>query len=107
MNNALPYRSFTLRRNIPILIGAFLCLYFGYHIIQGHRSLPALVAVQHDVVEKNAELVILKSKREALERKVVMLRPGSLNKDFLEERVRFMLGYRHPDEWFVSGSGLR
>ncbi|MCD8562614.1 MAG: septum formation initiator family protein [Alphaproteobacteria bacterium] len=98
--------SFSLRRNIPVFIGMFLCLYFSYHIVQGHRSFPALVSLDYQIADKEAELDVLRAERLKLERKVVMLRPGSINKDFLEERVRFMLGYRHPDDWIVSGFGV-
>lgn len=34
----------------------------------------------------------------ALERKVLKLRPESLDPDLLEERVRLVLGYTYPDE---------
>ncbi|HRQ61685.1 MAG TPA: septum formation initiator family protein [Alphaproteobacteria bacterium] len=94
---------FELRKNIPLMIGLFLCLYFAYHTILGHRSVPALLSVNATIAEKAAELSELKAERAGLERKVTMLRPGSINTDFLEERVRTVLGYRFADEWIVIG----
>lgn len=79
-------------------------MYFSYHALQGHRSFPALLSVQNTIETQSVALETLKKERAVLERKVVMLRPGSLNRDFLEERVRFVLGYRHPDEWLVINS---
>ena len=38
------------------------------------------------------------AERQKLETKVVMMRPGSINKDLLEERIRSVLGYRYEDE---------
>lgn len=105
--NAFIHPTFELRRNIPIYVGALLCLYFGYHVLQGHRSFPALVSLEYMIADKQGELATLQAKREALERKVVMLRPGSINRDFLDERVRVMLGYRHPDEWIVINSSAQ
>lgn len=102
--NTLSFQRFTLRQNIPVMVGVFLCLYFSYHALQGHRSFPALLSVHNSIDTRAVELEALRLERGALERRVDMLRPGSLNKDFLEERVRFMLGYRHPDEWFVINS---
>lgn len=43
----------------------------------------------------------LKEKRQTLEARVVKLRDGSIDPDFLEERVRVMLGYVYPDEHII------
>lgn len=39
--------------------------------------------------------------KEALETKVKMMRPDSLDRDFVEERVRHVLGYTYPSEAVV------
>lgn len=47
------------------------------------------VTIEHDS---------LKQQRLAIEKKVVMMRPGSIDRDLLEERARHVLGFRHADE---------
>ncbi|GJL84823.1 MAG: hypothetical protein DHS20C02_05980 [Micavibrio sp.] len=96
--NALYQQRYVIRQNLIFLIGICLTIYFSYHTIQGNRSYLRLMSL-NSVISKTAdEYKILKSKRETIEEKVVMMRPGTINRDLLEERVRLVLGYRHPDE---------
>lgn len=92
---------FLIRRNIVALIGVCLCIYFSYHAIQGERSYLSLLSLNSTIEKTQTEYAALKTQREELERKVVMLRPSSLNRDLLEERVRAVLGYKHPDELVI------
>ena len=46
----------------------------------------------------------LSYKKENLHKKVAMMRPGTVNKDLLEEQVRLKLGYRAPDEMVIFGN---
>lgn len=97
---------FLIRQNLLTLMGLCLCLYFSYHALQGQRSLGALNALEKQIEtlsQKNDTL--LKEKLE-IEQKVVMMRPGSLNRDLLEERARLTLGYRHKDELALTQSSL-
>ncbi len=48
----------------------------------------------------------LVEERSALEKKVVMMRPGSIDRDLLEERVRFVLGYHKPNEVVLRQDSL-
>jgi len=45
-----------------------------------------------------AEFETVSADKIALERKVVMMRPGTINRDLLEERIRSVLGYRYENE---------
>lgn len=47
------------------------------------------------------ELAALEGRRSALEARVVMLRPQSVNADFLEERARLVLGVSADDETII------
>lgn len=96
--NRLYQNRFLIRQNMIFLIGICLTVYFSYHAIQGNRSYLRLMSLNADIAEISHEYEMLKSERTAIEEKVVMMRPGSINKDLLEERVRLVLGYRHPDE---------
>lgn len=90
-----------LRDHILILMGACLCFYFSYHLLLGERSISRLFEVQRMVQTKSQERDNLAAKKEALEKKVVMMRPGSIDRDLLEERVHLVLGYHHRDDVFV------
>lgn len=96
--NALYQRRYIIRQNLIVLIGICLTVYFSYHTIQGNRSYLRLMSLNASISKAEEEHKILKSERESIEEKVVMMRPGSINRDLLEERARLVLGYRHPDE---------
>lgn len=99
MNNTHPYLS---NKHIVFLaLGLFLCVYFLYHSFQGSRSYPTLLSLGESIVAAQAELEDARKQRENLESQVVMLRPGSINPDLLEERVRLVLGYKSPDEYVI------
>lgn len=102
MNKLLRQRYY-LRQNLILLIGVFLCSYFVYHTVQGQRSLPCLQTLRGEIEALKVEQAAVEAERAALEERVVMLRPGSINKDLLEERARYVLGYRHPNEVAVVG----
>ena len=104
MNRLLEYR-YLVRRNIFMLIGVSLCFYFSYHLVQGERSYLRLISLEKKIEKLSTEYASLKEKRTALEEKVIMLRPDSINKDLLEERVRHVLGFIHPDERILFDSG--
>ena len=86
------------RQNWVFMGGVFLCLYFTYFIVQGDRSYVRLIGLRMAISRSESEYERLKTDRADLERKVDMLRPGSINRDYLEERARVMLGYRNPGE---------
>jgi cell division protein FtsB len=84
------------------ILGPFLtvCLmvYFIYHIFQGERGLISWLRLQQKIREDEKVLIDLQGQREILERKVYLLRPDSLDRDMLEERVRFLLNFARSDE---------
>lgn len=102
--NKISTLRYLLGRNLIMMVGVFLCIYFSYHAVQGQRSFSRLMSVETTTWHLQNEHALLVKEREALEQKVVMLRPGSINRDLLEERVRYVLGYRHPDEVAVVSS---
>lgn len=82
-------------------MGVCLCFYFSYHLVLGERSIRRLQEVNQSLQEKSRSYDALAVEKQALEKKVVMLRPGSINRDLLEERVQFVLGYHHKDDVFI------
>lgn len=60
-----------------------------------------MLTLERQVAEITQTHDRLASERQALEKKVTMMRPGSINKDLLEERARYVLGYSYDDERII------
>ncbi len=80
------------------VIGLCLSFYFCYHLVAGQRGYFSLISLESQTASTTAEYAALKSEREAVEKRVIMMRPGSIDRDLLEERARHVLGYRYKDE---------
>lgn len=91
-------KRYILRRNMMAVIGICLSVYFSYHLIAGQRGYFRLTTLEKRIASVSGEHDALKQQRLALEKKVIMMRPGSIDRDLLEERARHVLGYRHADE---------
>lgn len=94
-------QRYVVRDNFLAIIGICLSFYFSYHMISGGRSYFRLMALERNVERLNDQYESLHKERVALENKVAMMRPGSIDPDLLEERARVMLGFQHPDELIV------
>jgi len=73
-------------------------VYFGYHAIQGDRGLLTMIKLENRIAAVKAELAATKADEDALERRVSLMRPASLDRDMLEEQVRLVLNYTHPGD---------
>ena len=89
------------RQIVGPLMGAALMAYFAYHAVQGDRGLLAWWNLRYEIEKTNYELAEVTAEKQALEHRVSLLRPGSLDRDMLEERARLMLGSLHPDDLIV------
>jgi len=92
---------FILRRNMMAIIGLCLSFYFCYHLVAGQRGYFRLMTLENRLANIEAEYQELHTKRAAIEKKVIMMRPGSIDRDLLEERVRHVLGYHYKDEYVI------
>lgn len=90
----------------PVL-GAALVGYFAYYTVEGERGLIALTRLQSEVNQAQAVLSQTRAEREALELKVVSLRPDSLDLDRLDERTRSILNDSRSDELIINLPGTR
>jgi len=81
----------------PVL-GACLIVYIAYHMVQGDRGLIAYWQLTKQVTQADIVHLRLSRQREIIQNRVNLLNPRSLDRDMLEERARFMLGYSLPDE---------
>ncbi|WP_373085584.1 septum formation initiator family protein [Sneathiella sp.] len=81
----------------PIL-GILAVAYFSYHLVEGDRGLFAYLKLQHEIDKADAIYQVTEIEKQALEKRVSLLRPENLDLDMLEERARDVLGIAHPDE---------
>ncbi len=81
----------------PVL---FLCFaaYLAYHTVNGERGLIAWAHMTQQLTQVNGDLSRARAERDRLERRVMLLRPDSLDLDMLEERARAVLNYGLPNE---------
>ena len=75
-----------------------LAAYFGYYLLYGNHGIVSLVRVQQEIELKQAALEQIRTERRALEHRVSLLRPESVDPDLLEEQARARLGLTERDE---------
>lgn len=75
-----------------------LFLYFAYHLVHGDRGYFAWKGLEEKlkIAESTYEKTL--AERKALENRVKMLRPDSIDLDLLDERARAVLGFVKPSE---------
>jgi cell division protein FtsB len=89
------------------LLALALMAYFIYHIIQGERGLLSWMRLKQKIAESEKVLAEVQSKKEALEKRVSLLRPESIDPDMLEERARAVLNFARKDEIVVIDDSLK
>ncbi|GAA5540871.1 MULTISPECIES: septum formation initiator family protein [Brucella] len=82
---------------LPILTAAFLS-YFGFHAYHGEFGLYARIRLEEQKAILTKQLEKISGERSALEKRVALLRDGSIEKDMLDEQARRALNLSHPDE---------
>lgn len=96
MNKLIAHR-YVIRQNWLAIMGFCLFCYFSYHAVLGERSYIRLMSLEREIAKISLTYDKRHEERSALEAKVVRMRPDTLDKDLLEERVHYVLGYYHPD----------
>jgi cell division protein FtsB len=79
-------------------IAALVIAYFGVNAYSGNHGLRAKQDLDQQIAELSDELASLKAERTTWERRVVLLRPESIDPDMLDERARVLLHYADPRE---------
>lgn len=92
------HRPRRLRRALPSAVFIGVMAYFLYHAVQGEHGLLALREIDARAMELQPEAAAVAAQREALEARVALLQPDSLDPDMLDEQARRRLGFVHPDE---------
>ena len=83
-------------RHWLVLFAYGLAIYFGYHAVVGSRGLLAWRQLNQDIAATEQELAALRAERQALEEKVLRLRPDSLDPDLIDELARGHLSLAGP-----------
>lgn len=73
-------------------------LYFVFHSIYGSRGIIAYFKLQAELESSHKKLDQLRSERLEIENRTKLLRPGSLDRDMLDEKTRNVLGLSLPKE---------
>ena len=73
-------------------------LYFVFHSIYGSRGVLAYFKLQAELGNAHNKLNLLRAERLEIESRAKLLRPGSLDKDMLDEKARNTLGIASPNE---------
>ena len=87
---------------IVMIVCMSLLGYFGWDSHYGPRSFDQPDALAAKVADLDAKLEIIRSERQALERKVSLMRPESIDPDMLDELARTTLDYGKPGEFIVK-----
>lgn len=93
-----------LPKLLPILVGAALVAYFGFHAAYGERGLVSWRALEAEAAERQARLEALEARRQVVERRVALVSGPEIDGDILEEEVRAMFGWTRPDEIVILDS---
>ena len=82
---------------------AFLMMlgYFGYHSIHGKHGWHASHRVNAQVTALRAELDALNREKAALEHRISLMLPESLDPDMLDESARSSLNFAHPNDLLI------
>lgn len=76
--------------------------YFVWHGVNGERGYLAWRNLQQEVRTAQAEFDQVRGEREALERRVHLLYPQTLDPDMLDESARRLLNFGLPDEIVIQ-----
>jgi cell division protein FtsB len=88
------------------LIAVTLVIYFIYHLIQGERGILSWMRLKQRIAIAEKRLDEVREEQNALEQRVHLLRPDSLDLDMLEERARSVLNFARKDEIIVHDKEL-
>ncbi len=80
------------------LVAAAFLGYFAFHAYSGSFGIWAMDRMERDATRLTAERDRLTKEREALEARVAMVRPGSLDADTIDMEARTQLNLMRPDE---------
>ncbi len=90
-----------MRAVVGPALGVALIVYFAFHLVHGDRGLVAWRDLTQKIEDTEAMARQVATERAAIERRVALLRPDSLDRDMLDERARNLLNLAHPDDLVI------
>ena len=87
------------------LFGIGLVCYFAYHLFAGDRGVLTWLQLNQELRDAQATYAAVHADKEALERRVSLLRSEHLDPDMLDERARTILQLGGPNEIVIPLSG--
>ena len=98
------YKNSKLRRLYVPLICLILTSYFFYHSMIGHYGSHNHRRVVAQIEALRGELETLKLKRKELQKTVALLQNGTIERDMLDQQIRYHLNLIQSDEIVVLRS---
>ncbi|CAO4840157.1 MAG: hypothetical protein CNLJKLNK_01236 [Holosporales bacterium] len=92
----------SLKKVIGPVMAFFVTIYFGYHIFQGERGVMSWIHLNKKVKDQEKILNDLILEKEAIERRVSLLKPENLDRDLLEEMAKKLLSYVGKNETVIT-----
>jgi cell division protein FtsB len=89
------------RQIIASIFGMAVIGYFAFHAVEGERGLRTYFALNLQTELAREERDALRHDRRTIERRVNLLKPGSLDLDMLDERARKILNKVHEDDFVI------
>lgn len=92
------------RHVVGPLLGVSAVIYFAYHAVNGDRGLMAWLELKDRVeaAEESAQAVAFQ--RHAIENRVRLMHPESLDPDMIEERARIVINFAYADDVVIPDS---
>ena len=82
---------------MPLICGAIV-LYYAFHAVYGAHGLINRSDFEKQISHREKQLDQLVSQRLEIEKRIELMKPGQVDPDILDERLRLLLGYGRPDE---------
>jgi cell division protein FtsB len=77
-------------------------IYLVAHAVSGEQSVSGTFRLAEEERSLRAELAALEQERAALQVEVTALADATLDRDYLEERARVLLGAAYPGEIYLT-----
>ena len=94
----------SLARFIAPLMTLVILGYFGFHAFNGQYGIRANIVMQKQMVKLENRLAERTATRERLEKRVALLRDGSLERDMVDQYVRGQLNMLREDEIVIMNA---
>jgi len=82
-------------------VAALLVGYFAFHAYHGNLGIVASRAFEQEAMQLDRERNALRAERDGWERRIVLLKPESLDPDLVDELARRDLFFAHPSDLVV------